>query len=158
MRFIKTPHEAELNAQDQMRSWGFDDAVATTGGADGGIDVRSSRALAQVKWKGGVTGRPDIQNLYGARGAGTQQLFFFSASGYSDQAVEYANQVNILLMTYDPLGAVEGVNQPAKQFLATVSRVPATATMQTDWRLVGVLVFILIVVTSVAILLWWPTS
>lgn len=156
MRFIQTPHEAELNAQDQMRSWGFGDAVATTGGADGGIDVRSSRALAQVKWKGGVTGRPDIQNLYGARGAGTQQLFFLSASGYSDQAIEYANQVNILLMTYDPLGAVEGANQPAKQFLATVSALPAASTASANWRLVGILVVVLIVVTSVTILLWWP--
>lgn len=158
MQYITNPHAAELNAQDKLRSWGFADAVATTGGADGGIDVRSSRALAQVKWKGGVTGRPDIQNLYGARGTGLQQLFFFSASGYSDQAIEYANQVNILLMTYDPVGAVEGVNQPAKQFLATVSALPATATAPTNWRLTGVLVVILIVVTSVTILLWWPTS
>lgn len=156
MRFIKTPHEAELNAQDQMRSWGYLDAVATTGGADGGLDVRSSRALAQVKWKGGVTGRPDVQNLYGARGAGTQQLFFFSASGYSDQAVEYANQVNILLMTYDPLGAVEGVNQAAKRFLETDAKSPATVQTPTDWKLVSVLTAVLIVVLSVTIVLWWP--
>lgn len=156
MPFITTPHQAELNAQDQMRLWGFADAVATTGGADGGIDVRSSRALAQVKWKGGVTGSPDVQRLMGARANGTQSLFFFAASGYSDQAVKYADEVGMMLMTYDPIGAVEGVNQPAKQFLATVSALPATTSSPTNWRLVGILVVVLIVVTSVTILLWWP--
>lgn len=156
MNFIDNPHAAEINAERAFKNWGFNDAIATTGGADGGIDVRSSRALAQVKWKGGVTGSPDVQRLMGARGNGTQQLFFFAASGYSDQAVKYADEVGMMLMTYDPLGAVEGVNQPAKQFLATVGAVPATSTVPTDWRLIGVLVFILIVVTSVTILLWWP--
>ncbi|NDZ93342.1 restriction endonuclease [Streptomyces sp. SID6673] len=156
MQYISTPHQAELNAQDQMRSWGFIDAVATTGGADGGLDVRSSRALAQVKWKGGVTGRPDVQNLYGARGAGTEQLFFFSASGYSDQAITYADQVGILLVTYDPLGAVEGVNQAARRFLADMAESPATVQTPTDWKLVSLLTAVLIVVLSVTILLWWP--
>lgn len=156
MPYISTPHQAELNAQDQMRSWGFADAVATTGGSDGGVDVRSARALAQVKWKGGVTGRPDVQNLVGARGNGTQQLFFFSASGYSQQAITYADEMQVLLMTYDPLGEVKGVNQAAKTFLAGVSKAPATVEATTDWRLVAVLTAVLIVVLSVTILLWWP--
>ena len=156
MNYITDPHTAELNAAEKMRLWGFVDAVSTTGGSDGGLDVRSSRALAQVKWKGGVTGRPDIQNLYGARGAGTEQLFFFSASGYSDQAIEYADQVGIMLMTYDPLGAVEGVNQAARQFLAAVGEVPAALSPPTNWRLVSVLTAILIVVLSATILLLWP--
>lgn len=141
-----------------MRSWGFTDAVATTGGSDGGIDVRSSRALAQVKWKGGVTGRPDVQNLYGARGAGTEQLLFFSASGYSDQAIAYADQLGIMLMTYDPLGAVEGVNPAARRFLAAVGEVPASVEAPTDWRLVSTLTVVLIVVLSAAILLSWPSQ
>lgn len=156
MDYITTPHQAELNAADQMKRWGFLDAVATTGGSDGGIDVRSSRALAQVKWKSGVTGRPDVQNLVGARGNGTQQLIFFSASGYSQQAINYADEMHVLLMTYDPLGEVEGVNQAAKRFLASVSKVPATVDTPTDWKLVSILTAILIVVLSAAILLWWP--
>lgn len=73
MQYITTPHQAELNAADKMKSWGFTDAVATTGGTDGGIDVRSSRALAQVKWKGGAAGRPEMQQLYGVRGTDTKE-------------------------------------------------------------------------------------
>ncbi|MCA4995111.1 restriction endonuclease [Tsukamurella tyrosinosolvens] len=134
MRYITTPHEAELNAAEVMRSWGYEDAVATTGGADGGIDVRSSRALAQVKWKGGVTGRPDVQNLYGARGNGTQRLFFFSASGYSDQAVAYADDVGIGLFTYDPSGAV----LPASEVAESVKLSPQVSASM-DWGFVGLL-------------------
>lgn len=111
MDYITTPHQAELNAAEVMRGWGYIDSVATTGGADGGIDVRSKGALAQVKWKGAVAGRPDLQRLFGARGKDTDKaLFFFAASGYSKGAIEYANQVGITLCVYDPLGRTERLN------------------------------------------------
>lgn len=111
MDYITTPHQAELNAAAQMKLWGFPDAVATTGGSDGGIDVRSRTALAQVKWKGGVVGRPDCQKLVGAAAGDTRKaLVFFAASGYSRQAIEYANLVGISLFTYDPTGEVRLVN------------------------------------------------
>ncbi|NIL77114.1 hypothetical protein RhoFasB10_03252 [Rhodococcus sp. B10] len=97
-----------------------------------------------------------MQQLYGAAAGGSQRLFFFSASGYSDQAIQYADQVGILLMTYDPLGEVDGVNQAAKRFLADVSVSPAAVEAPTDWKLVCALTAILIVVLSVTILLWWP--
>ncbi|UNQ40960.1 restriction endonuclease [Prescottella equi] len=120
--YINDFHEAELNAERVMREWGFTDAVATTGGADGGIDVRSSTALAQVKWKGGVAGRPEIQRLYGARGGDHQkQLFFFDASGYSKDAVKYADQVDVRLFRYNPLGEAEPMNRRASDFLATLA-------------------------------------
>lgn len=154
MIYISTPHQAELNAQALMRSWGFRDAVATTGGADGGIDVRSNRGLAQVKFKGAVAGRPELNQLYGARGTGTEQLIFFSASGYSAQAIEYADQVGIALFTYDPVGAAEAVNPAARRVLASAGA--RVLPPSTDWKLVAVLTAILIVVLSGTILLWWP--
>ncbi|MFI8696761.1 restriction endonuclease [Dietzia maris] len=154
MNYIDTPDAAELNAQNLMCSWGYLDAVAGTGGADGGIDVRSTRALAQVKWKGGVTGRPDCQKLVGARGTGTEQLFFFSASGYSAQAIEYADQVGMALFTYDPVGAAEAVNPAARRVLESVGQ--QVVPPPTDWKLVAVLTAVLIVLLSVTILLWWP--
>lgn len=126
MDYIITPHQAELNAAAKMREMGYTDAQATTGGSDGGIDVRSSAALAQVKWRGGVVGRPDLQNLYGARGSDTSKaLLFFSASGFSKQATEYANQVGIELWVYDPTGAVERAG----------GRTANKGTIRTSWSL-----------------------
>jgi len=144
MQYITTPHQAELNAADKMKSWGFTDAAATTGGADGGIDVRSSRALAQVKWKGGAAGRPEMQQLYGARGTDNKKaLFFFAASSYSKAAVEYADEVGIGLFTYDPVGEMTAVNAHA----ATVLKKPKVAVTAPgmDLWLVAALIFVTIV-------------
>lgn len=153
MAFITTPHQAELNARDLLVSWGYPDAVATTGGADGGIDVRSSRALAQVKWKGGGTGRPDVQKLVGARGTGSQQLFFFSAAGYSKQAVDYADEVGVALFTYDPTGAATAANPTAKLVLERATT-PTTGDEVVDWMFIGVLVAAALVLAGLTVWLW----
>lgn len=114
VQYIRTPQEAEQNAAARMRELGFPDARVTSGGADGGIDVRSSNALAQVKWRGGLTGRPALQNLYGARGIETsKRLLFFSAADYSQHAMEYAEQTGIALFIYDPDGRVTARNRHA---------------------------------------------
>jgi hypothetical protein len=111
MDYITSPHQAELNAAKIMRGWGYLDAVATTGGSDGGIDVRSHGALAQVKWKSSLAGRPELQALYGARGLDTsKKLFFFSSAGFSNAAFQYANDVGIDLFLYGPTGTVRPVN------------------------------------------------
>jgi hypothetical protein len=149
MDYITTAHQAELNAAAKMRSWGFIDATSTTGGSDGGIDVRSRTALAQVKWRGGVAGRPDLQRLYGARGTDTgKQLLFFSASGYSKQAVDYANQVGIGLFTYDPTGEVTAVNAAASKIAGTVQKVHVQwwVISKDGWLFIGWLVALVVAV------------
>lgn len=108
MQFITSARLAELNAQSKMRGLGFLDAIATPVGADGGIDVTSHYAVAQVKWKGAQAGRPELQQLHGAS-LGKQTLFF-SAAGYTDQAIQYASKVGMSCYVYDPLGALELVN------------------------------------------------
>lgn len=119
MEYITSPTAAEENAAARMREFGFADAEITGGSADAGIDVQSRRAIAQVKWQGAVTSRPDLQRLYGARGAvDNRALLFFSASGYSGHAVEYADQCGISLFTYDPLGKVSAVNSSAEDYIS----------------------------------------
>ena len=101
-----------------MREFGFADAAITGGSADAGIDVQSRRAIAQVKWQGAVTSRPDVQRLYGARGAvDNREMLFFSASGYSSHAVEYADECEIALFIYDPVGEVYAVNAIAEDYI-----------------------------------------
>ncbi|UNN05008.1 restriction endonuclease [Rhodococcus opacus] len=111
MEYITTPEAAEFNAAARMRELGYPDARVTGRGADGGVDVVSDRAVAQVKQESYQTGRPALQRLYGARGEDrSRDLLFFSAAGYSRQAVAYADTVGIALFTYDVLGRIAAAN------------------------------------------------
>ncbi|MGW5074009.1 restriction endonuclease [Rhodococcus sp. NPDC004095] len=123
MEYITTAEAAEKNAALRMREMGFTDAKVTNAGSDGGIDVRSKRALAQVKWQGAQVGRPAVQQLYGARGSRHEvELFFFAATGYSQHAVQYADECEIKLFTFDPLGVTTPANRAARLFLQAKKR------------------------------------
>lgn len=136
MPHIHTPQEAEVNAALRMRELGFRDAAVTGGGADGGIDVRSSSALAQVKWRGGMVGRPELQALYGARGADlSKKLLFFAASNYSKQAVDYGDRNQIALFLYEPVGTLVPMNKHASVLIHAGSR----TTVQSEWNRIAAL-------------------
>lgn len=116
MQYIRTAAEAASNAAEQMRRMGFADATALLGGADGGIDVFSSGAYAQVKWRGGEAGHADVETLYGARGHDhTRGLLFFAASGYAADAIEYADSVGVGLFEFDAAGAITAINDHARR-------------------------------------------
>lgn len=117
---------AERLAAAAMRSWGYSDARVTNRGADGGIDVRSRRAVAQVKYVTAKTGRPDIQKLVGASRHDVQR-FFFSHSGYSKTAVTYAISAGVALFTYDALGRVQPFNAHARVVLEQAGAQPQPA-------------------------------
>ncbi|WP_064257395.1 restriction endonuclease [Rhodococcus sp. HS-D2] len=137
-------HQAELNAAQAMRSWGFLDAVATTGGSDGGVDVRAHDALAQVKWRTNATGRPEVQQLVGARGSGRQTLFFFSKSGYTRQAVEYADTMGVALFVIDAAGGVTPVNGHARPYGAKWWALPFVGITRDDWVVLGLFTLALV--------------
>ncbi|WP_079062638.1 restriction endonuclease [Peterkaempfera griseoplana] len=123
-RQIQTWQDAEHNAAAWMRHWGHRDAQAKPGGADGGIDVRSRSALGQVKYQAAAVGRPELQNLFGARGHDMRkQLFFFTGSSYAATAVEYADRNDIALFVYALDGRMRPVNGTARR----VGRPPAPA-------------------------------
>ncbi|MER5195666.1 restriction endonuclease [Streptomyces sp. NPDC002884] len=131
-RQIQSWQDAEHNAAAWMRHWGFSDAQAKPGGADGGIDVRSRRALGQVKYQAAAVGRPELQNLFGARGRDMhKQLFFFTGSSYATTAVAYADTNDIALFVYALDGAMTPVNKVARR----LGRPPAPITPQTPPRL-----------------------
>lgn len=103
--------DAEENAARWLRHWGYRDARASPGGADGGIDVVASHAAAQVKFQASQAGRPDIQRLVGAVGrASDADLFFFCGSSFTAHAIRYADANHVALFTYDITGAVHPVN------------------------------------------------
>ncbi|MFF9497328.1 restriction endonuclease [Streptomyces flaveolus] len=126
-RQIQSWQEAEHNAAAWMRHWGYEDARAQPGGSDGGVDVRSRRALGQVKYQASAVGRPELQRLFGARGQALgQQLLFFTGSSYAATAIEYAAENGIALFVYGLDGTMTAVNAPARR-IATAAPAPAPA-------------------------------
>ncbi|MFJ4715357.1 restriction endonuclease [Streptomyces sp. NPDC088785] len=115
---ISSWQQAELNAARWMRHWGYADATASPGGPDAGIDVRSARALGQVKYQAAQVGRPELQRFVGARPYGsTAQLIFFTGSDYAPTAMAYAKEWNIALFRYRLDGAMTPANEPARRVL-----------------------------------------
>ena len=101
-----------------MRHLGFGDARCTGAGTDGGVDVRSRAAVAQVKAQLAPVGRPELQALYGvARSEGRQPLFF-SLMSYSAAALAWADEVGMPLFRFDHAGMVEAVNASAESLVA----------------------------------------
>lgn len=124
-RQVATWQDAELNARDWMRAWGFTDARLTNPGADEGIDIISRHAIAQVKFEAHDVGRQYLQQLVGARGRRTDvRLIFFTGASYSAPAVEYANHMGIALFQYRLDGQMRAVN-PAATGIATATPVSA---------------------------------
>lgn len=115
-RQIRSWTDAEQNAAAWMRYWGYTDARVTNGGPDAGVDVRSSDALAQVKFEARSVGRPQLQNLVGARGrAHAKALLFFSGAGFSAHAVDYAADMDIALFEYSLDGSMKPQNGHARR-------------------------------------------
>jgi hypothetical protein len=104
--------EAEEAALRYMRSLGFSDAVLTAGGADHGLDVSATGAVAQVKAQSSAVGRPDVQRLVGAALDSPAKLFF-SISGYSAGAIAFADTAGVALFTLDSNLAPFAVNDIA---------------------------------------------
>lgn len=117
-RLIKTPRDAELVARDWMIYFGFDDAKATRVGSDDGIDVTSSSAIAQVKFKGSKTPRDDIKLLHSSTVRLGKRGMFFSLNDYSKPAIEFANEVRIALFTFDYQGEPKAVNSTARSIVS----------------------------------------
>lgn len=105
--------KAESAMAEWMRHHGFPDADVTPGGADGGIDVVANRAIAQVKTHMKSVGRPDVQRLVGAAVDRQKTLLFFSHSGFSANASQYAEDAHVALFNFDLHGNVVPLNARA---------------------------------------------
>ncbi|GAA3668126.1 hypothetical protein GCM10022237_30030 [Nocardioides ginsengisoli] len=90
---------AEQLAALALRRFGYLDAHVTEDGADGGIDVRATGLLAQVKYTSRPVGRPVIQQLVGA--ADGHPVACFALSGYTQQALSFAEDRGVSLFTVE---------------------------------------------------------
>lgn len=103
---------AEALALAHMKQMGFFDARSTAQGSDGGLDVVSAKAAAQVKAWSKPVGAPEIQKLKGAAHS-YQHVVFYSQAGYTAQAVAYASTAQICLFTFTEANQVAAFNEAA---------------------------------------------
>lgn len=128
---------AEHVAAGIMQKIGFSDAVKTVSSGDQGIDVRSSNTIAQVKWQAKPVGRPAVQQLGGAwlreqrLWKRNSKMFFFSKSGYTPQAVDYADAVGMVLFEFSMNGRAKAVGKHA---MAYRKKTPSIVTSEAKPR------------------------
>ena len=113
-RLIRSARDAELVATEWMSFMGFTNVQPTAVGADGGVDVVSDEAVAQVKAEMKPVGRPAVQQHHGVATALGKQALFFSLAGYSEQARTFAHDQGIALYSFDLQGDPEPVNATAR--------------------------------------------
>jgi hypothetical protein len=105
-RLVKTAAAAERYAAEFMVACGFSDVAVTSPGADGGVDVWSAEAVAQVKMEGISTGRPVIQALHGIGQLERRACLVFSLAGFTADAVNWATRADVALFEFALDGAV----------------------------------------------------
>lgn len=111
---IATWREAEFLAANHMRSMGFTDAEVTPLGSDGGVDVTSAAAIAQVKhFTGSAVGAPVVQQLIGAAN-GREHAIFYALNGYTSSAISLAEDTKTALFTYSLDGVAAAVSTAAE--------------------------------------------
>lgn len=112
----RTVHDwrtAESLGAWHMRQLGFTDVALTRAGADGGIDVESTEAVAQVKFHTSPIGSPAVQQLRGAA-HGKDWALFYALSGFTRSATEWAAGAHVALFAFDNEGRVTAVNDAAR--------------------------------------------
>ncbi len=109
------PRAAELHIEEWMVHWGFHDAEATPIGPDGGFDVKSSRAAAQVKFRGQPTPLDQINSFHGACDRRYEFEIFVSKAGFTKPALEAANKYGMALFQLDDDGTPKPINSPARR-------------------------------------------
>ena len=114
-RLVRTFRESEQLAADWMHWMGFSDARLTVGGPDEGVDVLASAAVAQVKFEGALTGRPAVQSLYGVATSLCRTGMFFSLAGWTAEAKQWADLVEVALFRFTHDGSVTPDNLAAER-------------------------------------------
>jgi hypothetical protein len=117
-RAIRKWSDAEAAAAEWMTYWGYVGATQTALTRDGGIDVMSETAIAQVKDTGAKVGPGAVQQLFGIAALEKKAALFFARSGYTGDAQAFAARAGVALFTYDSQGRPEPQNDQARAVTA----------------------------------------
>ena len=109
--------DAEAAAAKWMTYWGFVGAVQTPPGRDGGVDVVSATAIAQVKDTTSKVGADVVQQLFGIATVERKAALFFARSGYTSGAQAFAERAGVALFSYDDQGRPQPENDRARSIV-----------------------------------------
>lgn len=119
LTWIDSPEAAEYAILNWMQNHGYPDARATRRGADHGLDISSTGAVAQVRWRNAPATEASVRDLSGARRNFLErELFFFSATGFTSSAVDWADDTLVALFKYNFVGGVLAQNNAARRILS----------------------------------------
>lgn len=91
------PKGAEEAVADWAVRSGWSVTGQASGGADGGIDVETSRLAIQVKATSRPVGRPVVQNIFGVATARGKQAAVVATSGFTSAARSWATSHGVAL-------------------------------------------------------------
>ncbi len=136
---VRTWQDAERMAAAHMSAIGYPDAAVTASGPDGGVDVKADNAIAQVKHWTAKVGSREIRDLNGTAAALSAQGIFYALSGYSAEAIRWADGVGLALFQYDQDRTVLPVSRRAAELSGqrVVTRLappPQTAEDRAFWN------------------------
>ena len=99
-------HPNPENFEEYCTEWchylGYLDAVKTQNTRDGGIDIRASNMIAQVKYYASPVGVVPIRELNGVKNPG-EEVLFFALNGFTPEARRFASERDVTLISVKPL-------------------------------------------------------
>jgi hypothetical protein len=118
-QLLGVSHEgAEHLCAEWLAYLGEQQVVVTRAQNDGGIDILSSRCVAQVKNYQGSVGVTAIRELVGAASVDGRYPIFFTSGTYTKSAIGFADQAGVYLFRYDAAGGtLDGANPLARGVL-----------------------------------------
>lgn len=109
--FGVSPEGAERWCCEWMRHLGTD-AQVTRFSSDGGVDIRSTRWVAQVKHYTGSVDVLDVRALAGSAASEGREGAFFTSGNYTQAGIDFAELARLSLFTYN---VQEGTISPTSE-------------------------------------------
>ena len=111
--------QAEHLCAEWLSHLGEENASVTRAGSDGGIDIVSSRCVAQVKNYRGSVGVVPVRELVGVASVDGRFPVFFTSGQYTRAALQFAEDARVYLFRYDAeAGTLDGESSVARKALA----------------------------------------
>jgi len=93
--------QAERLCAKWLANLGEKDVLVTRAKSDGGVDITSSRCVAQVKNYKGSVGVAPVRELVGVASIDGRFPVFFTSGSYTKAAKQFAEDAKVYLFTYD---------------------------------------------------------